>query len=202
MEIKTRGWTNGGTYQTFIRLGVDLGEWEKISKLRQNIVVGRDKETGCPFTGIGPDGNPVAADNCPVPGSADIFDPANANFKEPTALSIGDTIIIQSHVQRANNAHSTDWASKSSLRVYRQGYEFLETTASPSQVEVGLNFICFQDHPERIFRVLTQDAWLGSTNFGGEVNENNPDLGLRNLLSVRAAGNFLIPLTFPPKSRP
>lgn len=193
MEIKTPGWTKSGTYKTFIRLGVNLEAWEQLSLLRQNIVVGRDKITGCPFTGIDTTGNPTAANGCPVNGSNDIFDPANSNFLEPTAPSVGDSTIIQSHVQRANNAHSTDWSSRSSLRVYRQGYEFLETPSSPSRIEVGLNFISFQDHPERIFRVLTQDGWLGGTNFGGEINDQNPDVGLRNLLTVRAAGNFLIP---------
>ncbi|MBA3571474.1 MAG: Dyp-type peroxidase [Pyrinomonadaceae bacterium] len=193
IEIKTAGWTEGGTYKTFIRLGVNLEAWEQVSVLRQNNVVGRDKNTGCPVTGVDLVGNPVAASGCPVAGSGDIFDPANSNFKEPTAPMLGDIKIIRSHVQRANNAHSTDWASKSSLRVYRQGYEFLETLSTPSRIEVGLNFICFQDHPERIFRVLTQDGWLGATNFGGEINQQNPDIGLRQLLTVRAAGNFLIP---------
>lgn len=194
MEIKTSGWTKGGTYMTFIRLGIDLSSWERIDQRRQNVVVGRDKTSGCPFTGVDASGSPVTAIGCPITGSRDIFDPANANFKEPTAPSAGDTTIIESHVQRANNAHSTDWASKSSLRVYRQGYEFLEAiNVGPSRIEVGLNFISFQDHPERIFRVLTQDGWLGATNFGGEVNSQNPDVGLRDLLTVRAAGNFLIP---------
>lgn len=194
MEIKSAGWTKGGTYMTFIRLGVDVEVWERVSVPRQNVVVGRDKVSGCPFTGVDSSGEAVATLGCPTVGSGDIFDPGNSKFREPTAPSFGDSTIIQSHVQRANNAHSTDWASRSSLRVYRQGYEFLESVPSgPSRITVGLNFISFQDHPERIIRVLTQDGWLGETNFGGEINQDNPDVGLGHLLSVRAAGSFLIP---------
>ncbi|MEN1705268.1 MAG: peroxidase [Planctomycetota bacterium] len=193
IETKTRGWTKGGTYMSFIRIAVNLAGWERLTTLQQETAVGRDKVTGCPFLAVDGGGQPIPAQGCPVSGSADILDPANRRFVEPTAPAVNDQVIIKSHVQRANNAHSTDWSSRSSLRVYRQGYEFFETGNDAADIRIGLNFISFQDTPERLIRILTQDQWLGGTNFGGETDEMNPIPELRTLLTVRAGANFLVP---------
>lgn len=42
-----------------------------------------------------------------------------------------------------------------------------------------------------MLRVLTQDGWLGGTNFGGDPDDQPP--GMDQLLSVRAGGVFLVP---------
>lgn len=55
----------------------------------------------------------------------------------------------------------------------------------------GLNFVSFQDTPERLRRMLTQDTWLGQTNFGGDPDD--PVRGMDHLLTVRAAGIYLAP---------
>jgi hypothetical protein len=55
---------------------------------------------------------------------------------------------------------------------------------------VGLNFVSFQDTPQRVTRLLTWERWLVGTNFGGS---ENPLPGVDKLLSVRAAAIFLVP---------
>jgi deferrochelatase/peroxidase EfeB len=52
-------------------------------------------------------------------------------------------------------------------------------------LSVGLNFVSFQESPERLFFMLRTDGWLGGVNFGGDPG---PDL-----LTVIAAAIFLCP---------
>ena len=62
-----------------------------------------------------------------------------------------------------------------------------------------MNFVSFQDIPERLFRMLTQPGWLGNTNFGGNPNSPEegvpepPGPGMDKLLNVRAAGIYIVP---------
>ena len=56
---------------------------------------------------------------------------------------------------------------------------------------VGLNFVSFQDNPERLFGMLKTPGWLGDANFGGAV-ELLPG-GRLSLLTVEAAGVFVCP---------
>ena len=53
-----------------------------------------------------------------------------------------------------------------SFRIFRQGYPYLEPH-STEPFRVGLNFVSFQNSPERLIGMLTSDGWLGRTNFGG-----------------------------------
>jgi len=94
----------------------------------------------------------------------------------------------QSHVQRANH-HLKPVNDHNSLRIFRQGYEFLEPLDQAPGFRTGLNFASFQDTPERLFRMLTQSTWLG-TNFGSYENDKNPLPGMDWFLSVRAAAIF------------
>ncbi len=58
--------------------------------------------------------------------------------------------------------------------------------------KAGLNFLSFQDTPERLLRILTQDGCLGNTNFGGDPENLLP--GMYRLRTVRAGGGlFLAP---------
>ena len=50
---------------------------------------------------------------------------------------------------------------------------------------VGLNFVSFQDHPDRLFTILKNEGWLGGTNFGGSPGPE--------LLSALAAAVFFCP---------
>lgn len=181
-------WIEGGTYLAFLRLAVDLTAWQKLNRQQQELLVGRDKLTGCPLVSLDNAGNPVIKTGCPVTGRMDVSSPGNEAFFEPD--TVNETILQQSHVQRANH-HLTPVSDRNSLRIFRQGYEFLEPLDSAPGFRPGLNFVSFQDTPERLFRMLTQQSWLGDINFGGDPK--NQLAGMDQLLSVRAAAIFLVP---------
>ncbi|MBW4495645.1 MAG: Dyp-type peroxidase [Oscillatoria princeps RMCB-10] len=183
-------WTEGGTYLAFLRLGVDLTIWRRLNRQEQERMVGRDKLSGCPLASLDSEGEPVAVSGCPFAGTREIREPANEAFREAPAVSL-DSPLNKSHIHRANQNKKEDAGSRNSLRIFRQGYEFLEPVDSAPGFRTGLNFVSFQDTPERLFRMLTSEGWLGSTNFGGDSKNQLP--GMDRLLSVRAAAVFLVP---------
>jgi deferrochelatase/peroxidase EfeB len=181
-------WTAGGTYLAFLRLGVDLAVWRTLDRRQQELHVGRDKLSGCPLASLDGQGQPVPQTGCPIVGTREVTAPGNeAQREHPPAA---DPALQQSHVHRANHlaAPPTD---RNSLRIFRQGYEFLEPVERAPGFRAGLNFVSFQDTPERLFRMLFQPTWLGSTNFGGDPNRQLP--GMERLLSVQSGGVFLVP---------
>ncbi|MFT5681347.1 MAG: Dyp-type peroxidase family [Myxococcota bacterium] len=165
-------WTIGGTYLAFLRLPVDLTAWDAIPPPRQELLVGRQKGSGCPLVGA-QDGRGIPMDS----GGSPLRDP-------PAAV---DATITASHVQRANHHHGPV-SRVDSRRIYRQGYEFL--TPGSGGLEVGLNFVSFQDDPRRCLFILETPDWLGGINFGGEDGEQD---GLDRIISVRAAGVYFAP---------
>ena len=191
IEIKSdaEDWTRGGTYLTYLRLAVDVSAWQRLSVPEQEVLVGRTKLTGCLLTGIASDGTPIANAACPVAGTSEVTCPGNENFREPQPTN--NAAIKQSHVQRSNHEHKQDFGSADSLRIYRQGYDFLEPVDGPPGYRAGLNFVSFMDTPRRLLRILTQESWLGRTNFGGDPDNQPP--GMASLLTVRAGGIFLVP---------
>jgi deferrochelatase/peroxidase EfeB len=179
-------WVTGGTYLVFLRLAVDLPGWRAVSRRDQELAVGRDKLTGCPLIEAGEGG--LAADPaCPVSGTQIWQSENDARFAEPPRLS--DEQLLRSHVQRANH-HGLPASDPTNRRIFRQGYEFLEWQESRPGFRVGLNFVSFQDTPDRVLGMLTAGGWLGNTNFGGD-EEGIP--GLTALLSVYAAAVYLVP---------
>lgn len=183
--VPEEDWTVNGTYLAFARIGIDLAGWGSLTRHQQELVVGRDKLTGCPLTRSGPDGAPVVAAGCPVAGQ-DITDPHNP-FR--VAGQGGDAVIRRSHIQRAN--HHLEASDPGGLRIYRQGYPFLEWQEASPGFRAGLNFVSFQDTPSRVTRMLTQPGWLGGTNFGGDPAHDPPVLS--TLLAVYAAGIYFVP---------
>lgn len=181
-------WTEEGTYITFLRTGVDLTFWRQKTRQQQEIIVGRDKLSGCPLQSLKNSGDPVPVPGCPFQVTNEVVEQGNEEFREPS--DVGDELIKQSHVQRANH-HIGPITDPSSLRIFRQGYEFLEPIDSAPGFRAGLNFVSFHDTPQRLLRMLTQDTWLGRTNFGGEVDPTIPNTN--SLLSIRAGGIFLVP---------
>ena len=162
----------GGSYLVFLRLPVDLTAWDSIDATRQELLVGRQKVSGCPLSG--------EKDGVGIPAEGD------DNFREPPAAV--DATIAASHVQRSNHHHRP--ASRvDSRRIYRQGYEFL--TPTPGGMRVGLNFVSFQDDPRRCLFILETPEWLGGVNFGGTDDEQNG--AVTGLISVRAAGVYFAP---------
>ena len=181
-------WTIGGTYVAYLRLALDLPAWRKLTRAQQELLVGRDKLTGSPVTSLGPNGEIVTDARCPVVGTTEVIEPGNERFREPQP--VGNPAVAQSHVQRANH-HQGNVSDSDSLRLFRQGYEFFELSSELTRPRVGLNFVSFQDTPQRLLRLLTQQGWLGEVNFGGDPNAQPP--GLASLLSVRAAAIFFVP---------
>jgi deferrochelatase/peroxidase EfeB len=205
IKIKTGGapedaWAVGGAYLAFIRVSVDLVAWRGLTKDQQEIIVGRDKLTGAPLVSVDAQGKPVAVAGCPVAGTTQIIDKGNEAFREPANVAPGP--IKSSHVHRANH-HLGNISQPASARVYRQGYEFLETCPEPPGFRVGLNFVSFQDTPRRLTKImLTQKSWLGNTNFGGEEDAHQPLPGMAKFLQVRAAGMFVVPPVVPGETFP
>ncbi|MDQ3729273.1 MAG: Dyp-type peroxidase [Actinomycetota bacterium] len=181
-------WTVGGTYLAFVRLAVDLTAWRTLSRRQQELLVGRDKLNGCPITAIAEDGSPVTDPGCPVAGTEIWETPNDPLYAEP--LATGDAVIQASHVQRANH-HQRPASRSSSRRIFRQGYEFLEWTEQAPGFRAGLNFVSFQDTPERLVQMLINKGWLGQVNFGGDAQTQLP--GMASLLSAYASGVFLVP---------
>ena len=180
-------WTLNGTYLVFMRLPVDLCIWEALPQSTQETLVGRTKQSGCPVVGMD-QGLPVGAEGCPVLGTQEIIEPKNEEFREPTSV-VSDGI-DRSHVQRSNH-HRGPYYRPDSRRIYRQGFEFLEPGGPESSFRVGLNFVSFQDDPDRTFFILTQTDWLGGLTFGGDPSAQPH--GVDRLLSVRAAGTYFVP---------
>ncbi|WP_344422862.1 Dyp-type peroxidase [Streptomyces lavendulocolor] len=182
------GWTVGGTYLVFLRLAVDLDQWHTLPRAAQELLVGRDKLTGAPLTGVDAAGRPVPAAGCPVAGTTEVTQRGNEEFTQPPPTA--DPVVAASHVHRANLTGAADPGQPGSLRVFRQGYEFFEPVPLAPGFRLGLNFVSFQDGPDRLLRVLTQRGWLGGVNFGGTAGPGAP---ADRLLTVRAGGTYLAP---------
>ncbi|CAN5274288.1 hypothetical protein BH18THE2_BH18THE2_02430 [soil metagenome] len=180
-------WTALVTYMSFLRVAIDITAWESISKSDQEKIIGRQKATGCPLIRVDGRGNNVFAGGCPVPGTSEIIERGNERFRNygppyggrnlPPGMTSGPE---NSHVGRMR---------KSPDRVFRQGYEFLEAINSYPYFRVGLNFVSFQGGTDKLFRVIKYG--FDRVNFAGSPMK--PILGTDKLLSVLAAGIFLVP---------
>lgn len=191
--ISADNWVERGTYLVFMRIEVDLQAWHQLSELQQELLVGRTKLSGCPIVGYDASTQlPRIPTGCPMAGTRQITDPtptgSNLPFFEPPVVA--DPVALQSHVQRANH-HIAPTSDRNSLRIFRQGYEFLESINESPGFSAGLNFVSFQDTPERVSRMLTTPAWLGGVNFGG--SDTPPATAGKPLLSVLAGGVYVVP---------
>ncbi|MFY9620351.1 MAG: hypothetical protein WAQ99_11135 [Pyrinomonadaceae bacterium] len=173
-------WTRGGSYMTFMRLPIDVELWNQLSREQQELLVGRDKLSGCPFQSAVA---PFPVNGCPIPATAEVTDKGNEEFREPPDGV--DEVIKKSHVQRANH-HRQEFENPDSLRIYRQGYEFAESVQNGIP-RVGLNFVAFHDTPSRVIEMLSLPDWLGGVNFGGEISASS------TLIRVAGAGIYLVP---------
>ena len=99
-------------------------------------------------------------------------------FKEPRVSKISRStldlrassiVLTKSHIGRTRHIDNIDSKFPSSRRILRQGFEFLEPVSFKGKsLEPGLNFICFQNDPSRLFFILTHPDWMGKSNFGGD----------------------------------
>lgn len=193
-NIPNEQWTIGGTFMAFMRIEVNIDKWIKLDRTVQELLVGRDKVSGCPIESVS-NGKPVVINKCPFSGTSTIVEQdsngnyINKDFFEPP--NTFDSVVLASHVQRANH-HKPVVSDRDSLRIFRQGYEFFEASDQTTKVKVGLNFVSFQDTPERLIRMLTQETWLGNVNFGSFDDNQTPE---NDILKIWGAGVYLIPPT-------
>lgn len=196
IEIKDRdldhrdAWTEKGTYMVFLRIPINLALWRSVSRAMQEVLVGRDKLTGCGITALDPSGEPISHSGCPVTGTMTVIERGNESFRETPFRNTGQPKLLASHIHRANQGRP-NIEDPESRRIFRQGYEFFEGVNPEGQPRLGLNFVSFQDHPARVTEMLKKPGWLGNTNFGGEPNSLPPNF--EKLLEVEAAGIFLVP---------
>lgn len=182
-------WTTGGTYLAFIRLSVDMAGWRTLPRTEQEIAVGRMKLTGCPVVSVQVDGSTVPVAGCPIVGTPNVAVGDNQAFYEPPVP--GGPIVPASHVQRANQHIGLPLSNPQSFRIFRQGYEFFDPPQLDWPMQLGLNFVSFQDTLDRLFHILVQPQWLGDVNFGGREDRQLPPLV--DLLTAHAAGVYLVP---------
>jgi deferrochelatase/peroxidase EfeB len=183
-------WMKDGTYMAFLRLEVDLGAWRELSRVEQEIIVGRDKLTGCPLERVErKDGElvPHAIPGCPL--TAESTPAERASYMDPPQTS--DPLVEASHIHRANQNRAAP-TTAASQRIFRQGYEFLDSISSEGP-RLGLNFVSFQNSLERLQQVLAMSGWLGDVNFGGPHEPAGGEPPPLLLLRLLAGGFYAVP---------
>lgn len=182
-------WTVRGTYLAFMRIAIDLEMWENTNIREQEILIGRDKLSGCPLVKVDRNGNAVKDPRCPTPGTTEVTERGNEYFRDypPYMTSTQDKILQHSHIRHTRPIDKVAIWDRKSSRIYRQGFEFLVATTDYPGFVAGLNFVSFQKSPERLFRTLTYPR------IGLPVPSSKPLPGLERFLSVLAAGIFFVP---------
>lgn len=194
LEVPDISWVQGGTYMAFLRLAIDLVQWRGLSREHQELLVGRDKLTGCLLERVDHDGAggfiPRSVQGCPLAGrplhaNACAEPPGRMNLSQP-----GTRILEASHIRRSNfNRGAAD--DDKNNRIFRQGYEFLESFEH-GQPRLGLNFVSFQRRLSRLTHILNDPFWMGDANFGG-LEHGRGVLASVPLFSVLAGGYYAVP---------
>ncbi len=191
-------WTVNGTYLAFMRTVINIQAWEDLSVERQEIIIGRDKETGCPLIGIDKGGKPVKDSGCPVFGTREVTDRGNEHYRERPQYGIknistvvSEKILQNSHIATTGFPNRIQGQIYIPNRIFRQGFEFLESSNSYPGFDLGLNFVSFQNNPESFFKSLIIRA--DKTRSDSKINKDNAMPSLNNFFSVYSAGVFFIP---------
>lgn len=182
-------WNQGGTYLAFLRVEVALAEWRRLSRAAQEVIVGREKLTGCPIESVMIEGTelrtrPLAG--CLADGEGD-WRARDAYFNPPDS---GDPLVEASHIHRVNQNRGAG-TTRAGHRIFRQGYEYLEDL-TPDGPRLGLNFVSFQNDLEQLQQVLGLDAWLGDVNFGGPAEGVPGRPAPVELMTLRAGGFYCV----------
>ncbi len=192
-------WIVNGTFLAFIRIIFNLNKWEKLGRERQEIIIGRDRKTGCPLIGVTKEGKPIKDLMCPVPGTYDITEHGNEQFREHPGyrqqylpVGVSDRILESSHVGRSNPLPSILGRSSEKFKIFRQGFQFIETPQIDKDLHIGLNFVSFQNSMEKLFNILT----YADSNTNSKIVTNNPSFSLHDFFFVKTAGSFLVPPAF------
>jgi Dyp-type peroxidase family len=187
-------WLLGGTYLAFLRITVDIDSWDRLNLYDQEIIIGRDKLTGCPIIGVDRDGKPIKAQGCPVSGTFEIIQDGNEYFREHPSYGmqrnlpyhVNDSILKNSHIARSLDVNLAKQRNTEPGRIFRQGFQFLESQNEIPGFRVGLNFISFQNNPKNLFSVIDRKPNL-------MLDDQKSVPPLENFLSVHSAGIFIVP---------
>ena len=183
-------WNRGGTYLAFLRCAVDLASWRTLSRNEQELLIGRDKLTGCALAGTTErQGELVPRPYAGCPAAPDAPAEDRDKFRDPPET--GDPVVEASHIHRANQ-NRTEPTTHAGHRIYRQGYEYL-TDFGRDGPHLGLNFVSFQRDLEHLCQILGLPGWLGGVNFGGRPDRGPGEPEPIELLSLEAAGLYAVP---------
>ena len=190
-------WTIGGSYMAFFRIKIDIKKWQKLSRFDQELIIGRDKLTGCPIIGVDKNGMPVKDSRCPVKGTFNVTEYGNAQFREHPSYGrqrnipagISDSVLRNSHIGSIMEIDINRPYRSLSARIYRQGYNFFEIYDKAPGFRVGLNFISFQNNPDCILRMLK----YGFSNEISRIGQNRSLPSIASFLSVHSGGIFFVP---------
>ncbi len=170
-------WISNSTFMCFMRFLIDISRWRGTKIALQQEIIGRHKYTGCPLDYE----NTISKLNgCPTKGSESIFDRRNAKYREYVSK---DDRFKLSHIGRVRQAGNDQ------IRIFRQGYNFFDTSPVFPYFVSGLNFVSFQRNPCHIFTILNSPVWMGGVNLGGSVKDNP----LEGAIKVESAGIYFIP---------
>jgi Dyp-type peroxidase family len=182
-------WMTGGTYMAFLRLMIDLAVWRRLERAEQELVIGRDKLSGAALVRVDQDEQgrlvPVAAAAPGVEASKE----ERADWRDPPQTT--DPLVEVSHIHRANQNRSSP-SALGGLRMFRQGYDFLEGFRDGTPI-VGLNFVSFQRDLSLLQHVLHMPGWLGDANFGGPARPGEGEPRSPQLIGLAAGGFYAIP---------
>lgn len=182
-------WMAGGTYMVFLRLAVDLRLWRRLTRSQQELLIGRDKLSGLPLSSTERDADGTIK---PIPVPAPDQDSSyveRAAYHDPPQTT--DPILEVSHTHRANQNRASA-AAPGGLRIFRQGYDFLEQVAADGP-RLGLNFVSFQADLATLQHILHLPGWLGDVNFAGSTEPRPGEPEQVALLSLIAGGFYAVP---------
>lgn len=187
-------WLLGGTYLAFLRIAVDIASWDGLNSYDQEIIIGRDKLTGCPLIGVDRNGKPIKDQRCPVRGTFEIIQNGNEEFREHPfygmqrnlPYDVKDSILKNSHIAKSLDVKPAQQRQNDYGRIFRQGFQFLESKDEYPGFSVGLNFISFQNNPRNFFTIINHKPDI-------TLEDQSRVRTLENFLSIHSAGIFIVP---------
>ena len=182
-------WLKEGTTLTFLKIAIDMQGWRRLSREQQEAIVGRDKLSGIPITNITVKDGDIKLTKmtgCPINREIGIGDGWPTESRDPGPVA---GLAKTSHIHRANLTRQPP-ATDAARRVYRQGYEFVDSPPGGG-VRVGLNFVGFQHDANIVLEILRNTDWLGDANFGGI--KGDPAVPAFKLMSLIAGATFAVP---------
>jgi deferrochelatase/peroxidase EfeB len=204
-------WTEYGTYMAFLRIEIDIDLWDSINKSKQELIIGRDKLFGRPLVGVDKNNNPIIYNKIPTAQKIlsynkkyhdhpDYFKQVSnlpQKLKDKIDINKSFKVLNESHIGKTRHFDKIKNKFVPSRRIFRQGFEFIESSNNNNNnnnisnipINVGLNFLSFQNDPARLLFILTDPNWLGNSSFGGDSQFRD----INQLLHVQACGIFFIP---------